>query len=37
MRGILSGSTAKTNEEYKKFIKTRIKVMIAFKYYNNKM
>lgn len=29
MRGILSGSTAKTNKEYKKFIKTRMKVMIA--------
>lgn len=29
MKGILCGSTAKTNEEYKKVVKNRMKVMIV--------
>lgn len=29
MRDILSGTTAKTNEEYKKVLKRRMKLMVA--------
>ena len=29
MRGILCGSTAKTNEEYKKILKKRMRIMVA--------